>query len=111
MLTVERQGAVDVMHSSDPLDQEHVEQLHSALERCLEDGQPMIVFDMSEVRLIDSVGLESLLETQDTVEMCGGAFKLAAITPLVSDVLRATGLRERLDCFSDVTSAVGSFLR
>ena len=111
MFKVTRQGAVDVIRGSVPLNQEHAEHLHSALERCFEDGQPMIVMDMSAVQLVDSTGLELLLETQDNVELCGGAFKLAATTPLVGDILRATGLHDKLDCFPDVKSAVGSFLR
>ena len=111
MYTVTRQGAVDVIRGSTPLDQEHVEQLHSAVERCFEDGQPAIVMDMSEVQLVDSSGLEALLETRDHVEVCGGTIKLAAITPLVDDILRATGLYDKFDCFPNVKSAVGSFLR
>lgn len=111
MFKATRQGAVDVIRGSVPINQEHAEDLRSALKPCFEDGQPMIVLDMSAVQLIDSTGLELLWETQDNVELCGGAFKLAATTPLVGDILRATGLRDRLDCFPDVKSAVGSFLR
>ena len=111
MFEVTRQGAVDVIRGSVPLNQEHAEHLHCALERCFEDGQPMIVLDMSAVPLVDSRGLELLSETQDNVALCGGAFKLAATTPLADDILRVTGLRDTLDCFPDVKSAVGSFLR
>ena len=111
MFEVTRQGAVDVIRGGVPLNQEHAEHLHAALERCFEGGQPMIVLDMSAVQLVDSAGLEVLLETQENVELCGGAFKLAATTPLVDDILRVTGLRDKLDCFPNVKSSVGSFLR
>ena len=54
------------------------------LEACVERGQPHVVLDLQGVALIDSTGLELLLDAQEECQRMGGAMKLANRRSVVS---------------------------
>ena len=105
------QGVVDVVQGDTPLNVEHAEEVARLLERCLASGRPYVVLDLDRVPLIDSAGLELLVDFQERLQQLGGALKLAGVNPLCSDVLDVTGVRAGLEVFPEVLSAVGSFVR
>jgi anti-anti-sigma factor len=105
------QGAVDLIRGDDPLNSEHVDRLARVMDDCLLRGQPRIVLDLSKVPLIDSAGLEYLLNTQEECHRRGGALKLAAANPLCDEILSVTGVARQFDTFRDPTTAVGSFIQ
>lgn len=104
-----KQGAVDVIRGNDPLTDEFVAELRSLLERNQDSRQPHVVIDLEKIPMIDSTGLELLLEFQDRFTERGGALKLAAANPLCRDILRITNVSNRMAVFDNVISAVGSF--
>ena len=106
-----KQGAVDVVLGDLPLNAEHAEQLRRLLTGCLAGGQPYVVFDMSNTPLIDSAGLELLLDFKDEFETLGGSLKLAGPNPLCREILAVTGVGIDLEIFPEPLSAVGSFVR
>lgn len=106
-----RQGAVEVIATDDPLTHEHADELAVEVEHCKGHGQPMVVLDMQRIPLLDSAGLERLLDCQEELESNGGILKLAAPSSLCQDILGATGVASQFEIFGDVKSAVGSFLR
>ena len=111
MFTLEKHGVVDVIGGEEPLTLQNTEQLSSLLEECLEAGQPTAVLDLRKTKLIDSVGLELVLDAQEKFRRRGGGLKIAAPNPLCRDILMATGLDERFEVFPEVAEAVRSFLR
>ena len=111
MFEQSRQGAVDVIRGNDPLNVDHVEFLANLFEGCMEVGQPQVVFDMQAIPLIDSAGMELLLDIQEACRKRGGVMKLAAVNPLCLQILNATGVRKRFEVFADTSAAVGSFVR
>jgi anti-anti-sigma factor len=106
-----RQGAVDVISGDDPLNVEHVEKVAGLLEQCGGAGQPRVVLDLQNVPLIDSAGLELLLNVQDKYRQRGGALKLAVSNPLCAEILSVTGVGRHFEIFSESASAVGSFVQ
>ena len=110
MFQTEAQGAVHVVTCGGPLNHENVTDFRENIDKCL-GGQPMIVLDLGESALIDSSGLESLLEVQEEVETLGGSVKLAAAGSLCQDALRATGISDRFEQFDTVKAAIGSYSR
>jgi anti-sigma B factor antagonist len=104
-----RSGAVDIVRSSDPINLEHVQELAEVLDECLLRGQPRVVVDLERVALIDSAGLELLLDYQDRCIERGGVMKLSAPTPLCCDILSVTDVVARFEVHQDCLSAVGSF--
>jgi anti-anti-sigma factor len=110
MFEQKRQGAIDVIGGGDRISGEHVAELAAVLEGCLKRGQPRVVLDLQGVALVDSAGLELLLDTHEECQRMGGAMKLANPGALCGEVLKVTGVGTRFEVFSDTGSAIRSFL-
>jgi anti-anti-sigma factor len=106
-----KQGSIDVVSGAVSLTAESIEQLSRAFEECLADGPPKAVFDMEHTPLIDSVGLERLLDIREKFEQRAGLLKIAAPNPLCSDILSVTGVGSYFEVHSEVQTAVGSFIQ
>jgi anti-anti-sigma factor len=111
MFTHKCQGAVDVIGGGDRIAGDHVAELAGVLEGRLQRGQPQIVLDFQGVAVVDSTGLELLLEAQEKCQRLGGALKLANLGALCREVLKATGVGARFEIFSDLGGAVRSFVQ
>ena len=111
MISAESQGAVTVLTPDTPITGEHAEELSIAVEKRLSAGLPMMVLDLSGVAMLDSAGLEAVLDARDAVRSRGGLIKLAGPTPLVEDILAATGVGDQFEQFDNSKAAVGSFAR
>ena len=109
MFTRSKQGAVDVISGTDPLNGEHIDEASQVVDECLSAGQPRIVFDLRQVPLIDSAGLELLLNVHDRCIERGGLLQLAAANTLCRDILEVTGVVSEFELFSDAVEAAGSF--
>jgi anti-anti-sigma factor len=110
MFEQKRQGAIDVISGSDRISGEHVAELAAVLEGCLKRGQPRVVLDLQGIALVDSAGLELLLDSHDGCQRMGGAIKLANPGALCSEVLKVTGVGAQFEVFGDTGSAIRSFL-
>jgi anti-anti-sigma factor len=109
MFPTEKQGAVCVVRPQVPLAGEQCESFASTVAAALGAGRPMLVVDLHGVPLIDSAGLETLVELRERLEARGGAVKLAAVNSLCGDILRVTGIGDRFEQHAQVKTAVGSF--
>ncbi len=110
MFEQKRQGAIDVIGGGDRISGDYVAELAVMLEGCLKRGQPRVVLDLQGVALVDSAGLELLLDTHEECQRMGGAMKLANPGALCSEVLKVTGVGTRFEVFGDTGSAIRSFL-
>ena len=106
-----RQGAVAIVGGDSPVNADHLEAVEEHLQACLQGGQPRVVLDLMGVPLIDSRGLELILDYRDRYARCGGSLKLAAPNALVRDILGVTGVGEAFEIHGDVLLAVGSFVQ
>ena len=111
MFKFESQGAVEVVTPEIAVTQENAEHLLTAITEKSFAGQPMVVLDMVNVPLIDSAGLETLLDIQQHLRESAGVLKIASLTQLCEDVFRVTGLADRFETYQDVNSAVRSFVK
>ena len=105
------QGAVDVISGGDRITGEHVAELGALLASRIDRGQQQIVLDLQGVAVIDSAGLELLLDFQEKCQRMGGALKLANAGALCREVLKATGVGARFEMFPDSGGAVRSFVQ
>lgn len=69
-----------------------------------------IVIELSEVAFVDSKGIESLLDSADSLSTVGITLRLCAVKETVRDVLRITGNEDYFEFHDDAQSAVRSFL-
>jgi anti-anti-sigma factor len=105
------QGAVELIRGDEPINAEHVEELAALLREIAGRGQPFVVLDLEKVPLLDSAGLELLLDYRDSFQQLGGALKLAGPNPLCEDILSITGVGAGFEVFRESLAAVGSFVR
>jgi anti-anti-sigma factor len=111
MFTHKQQGAVDVISGGDRISGEHVAELAGMLESRVGNGLPQIVLDLQSIAIVDSAGLELLLDFQEKCQRMGGALKLANVGALCREVLKATGVGARFEMFRDSGGAVRSFVQ
>lgn len=104
-----KQGVVDLVRGEEPLDSDHIAQVIALLGQCLEEGPPRVVLDLEKVPLIDSAGLETLLDCQENFQLRGGALKLVGPNPLCKEILSVTGVGRHFEVFPEASSAVSSF--
>jgi len=104
-----KHAAVDVVRGAEPINRLTAGDIATLIERHLQAGQPRLVLDLERVPLIDSAGLEMLLNLRDTCQRRGGSMKLAAPNALCRDILLVTDVGTKFEIFGDVTAAVGSF--
>jgi anti-sigma B factor antagonist len=105
------QGAVQIISGDVSLTGEHLGKAEVVFAQCIARGQPQVVLHLDRVPLVDSAGLEWVLDCRDRCIARGGALRLAAPTRLWREILHATGLEEQMQVFDDVIEAVGSFAR
>ena len=103
------QGTINIVRGDDALVSESLDQLSDLLKECLDQGQPRAVLDMQDAAMIDSAGLELLLDTQTDFQRRGGVLKLATVNPLCEEILSVSGVASHFEIHSDVRTAVGSF--
>jgi anti-sigma B factor antagonist len=92
------------------LNVEHVADLSEVLAPCLDQGQPRVVLDLQAVPLIDSAGLELLVDASESCHHRGGALKLAGPNGLCREIFAITGVGQYFEIFHDTGSAVRSFV-
>ena len=109
MFECRKWGAVDTVRGTEAINLQHAKELAGVLDGCCRKGQPRVVVDLERVPLIDSAGLEVLLEYRDKILQCGGLLKAAAPSPLCRDILAVTGVADQIEIFDDVQAAVASF--
>jgi anti-anti-sigma factor len=111
MFSRSTQGAVEMVTGDDPINFDHVSEVQALLEECGSRGQPRVVLDFDRVPLLDSAGLELLLDVQEQFHERGGALKLAGRNALCREILAVTGVGRHFEIFNEASSAVASFVQ
>jgi anti-anti-sigma factor len=75
----------------------------------LTSDRPQVVFDMSQVRHIDSAGIDVLLQCMREVVKRDGDLKLAALSQQSAVVLELTRTGRLFEIYENSTAAVKSF--
>jgi anti-anti-sigma factor len=104
-------GAIDVIKAPATLSGSDSQQCATQIRSSIERHRVRIVLDLSGTALMDSLGLEMLLECNENCLRRGGELVLAGPTPLCQEILEITGLEQELNCHKDLRSALGSFAR
>jgi len=87
----------------------HVQQLFLEVAPLLEGDRPCLVLDFSEVRQLDSAGIEMLLHCMEQAMKRNGDVKLAAVSPQAAVILELTRVDRLFEIFEKSSDAVESF--
>jgi anti-sigma B factor antagonist len=88
-----------------------VPQLFREVMSLLDGDGPRLVFDFSEVRQLDSAGIELLLRCTEEAMKRNGDVKLAALPAPVAVVLELTRVDRLFEIFENLSDAMESFHR
>lgn len=77
----------------------------------LENDRPCLVLDFSQVRYLDSAGVELLLRCVEETMKRNGDVKLATVTPEMASILGMTRIDRLFEVFDTCGNAVESFHR
>lgn len=89
-----------------PLDCDTGRDLNERIASLPKRGRALLVLDLADCPLIDSAGCEALLDACDAITDRDGVVCLAAVPPLCSDILAATGVGDSFASHPSVRDAV-----
>jgi len=86
-------GLLTTLRPTDSLtEEETLSQLRELVEQAIEAGETRIILDLAAVPMLNSIGLEELLDYQDRLIRAGGWIKLSHTGAVVREILRITDL-------------------
>ena len=107
-LSVRREGDCTIVTLSGEIDIAYAPALRERLLGLLRPGASRLVVDLSGVTFCDASGLAVLVGVARRAGLLRGFLRLAAPAPLMSTVLRLTGLDSRFEIFAAVPDAIGA---
>ncbi|HEX6822627.1 MAG TPA: STAS domain-containing protein [Candidatus Sulfotelmatobacter sp.] len=102
-------GPVVVMQVPEQFDAGEVRNFMEELGPLLESNRPRIVLDCSQVRSIDSAGVEALLQCLEETLKRDGDLKLAALSPESEVILELMRVARVFEAYPTSDEAVRSF--
>jgi anti-anti-sigma factor len=102
-------GPVIVMQVPVQLNHTEVKSFREELEPLLESDRPRIVLDCSQIRYMDSAGIELLLSCMEQAMKRDGDLKLAAVSAELAVILELMRVDRLFEVFDTPEAAVRSF--
>lgn len=102
-------GPVVVMQVPEELNVGAVNKFMQEVKPLLETNRPRMVLDCSQVRVMDSAGVETLLQCLEEALKRDGDLKLAAVSPQAEIILELMRVARVFESFETCDLAVRSF--
>jgi anti-anti-sigma factor len=103
-------GAVTILSPKGTLAQDDAQQFAGVLNETITSSYGRMVLDMAGVSLVDSIGLETLLDATEQLSQSGQILKLCGVNPLIREVLDLTELDSSFEHYADANAAARSYL-
>ena len=84
-------------------------QLQMLVDKVLQAGTSKILLNLTEVPIIDSMGIGEIVRAFKRVQEAGGTLKLVGVTDRVYGAVKITQLLDLIESFDTEESAVASF--
>ncbi|MHC5035404.1 MAG: STAS domain-containing protein, partial [Planctomycetota bacterium] len=95
----EIRGDVIVLHMSGQMREMGADVLREELDQLLEDGHYKLIFDLTDISFISSVGLGQMMRAYRSAKDGGGYVRIVNPQPLVEEVFRFTKLHTLIGIF------------
>jgi anti-sigma B factor antagonist len=102
-------GPVIVMELPERLNHQEAKSFLDELQPFLEGDHPSIVLDCSQIKHLDSAGVEMLLQCLEQAMKRDGDLKLAAVSPASAVILELMRVDRLFEVFATSEEAVRSF--
>jgi anti-sigma B factor antagonist len=104
----EVQGDVVILHMAGQMREMGADALREELDKLLEDEHYKLIFDLSDITFISSVGLGQLMRAFRAATGNGGYVRIVNPQPLVEEVFRFTKLHTLIGIFDSVEEAMAA---
>jgi anti-sigma B factor antagonist len=84
-------------------------QLQMLVDKVLSAGSSKIMVNLTEVPIIDSMGIGEIVRAYNKVREAGGTFKLVGVTDRVYGALKITQLLDLIESYPTEEEAIASF--
>lgn len=111
MIETSRQGTIAIFQSPERLNADAAEEFEVVAEDCLAANVPLAVINLEGTQILDSAGLEFLVDFADQLKSQGGDLKLAAPNNLCAEILAITEVGSEIEVYKNVNQAVRSFVK
>lgn len=111
MIGVQNIGSVSVLKARSSLMGECVDQCRQGIQDCLNQRRNMLILDMGESPIVNSDGLEFIVDSQQQCLSRGGRLVVVDPTPVCKEVLEITGISDYVAVFDDLRAALSDFAK
>jgi anti-sigma B factor antagonist len=108
-ITTQQLDDCDVVKAQGRIDSMTAPALEETFEAITEAGRHHIVFDMSEVNFISSVGLRVMIDAQKACRRAGGEVVVASLSPLIDRAFDLAGYHSLFAVYDTVDEAIDHF--
>ncbi len=105
-----KHGAVTVVKPVGPLTQPGADEVRQRMLEVRTKSMGRLVLDASGISYVDSRGLEVLVEVAEALAHSGQGLKICGANEMLREILDLTDLTTTFEQFTDVNTAVRSFL-
>ena len=109
LFPVEEDEGVLVIRAEGGIDGRNADRFLAEVSTLVDQGSTRIIIDCSELEIVSSLGLSSLLRIHSRMRQRGGQVRIAGVQGSVAQVLQLTGLQAVFDLHEDVGRAKLAF--
>ena len=104
-------GSITILELGEHLRAENVCEFRDMFQYLAEQGQIHVLLDGSRLRIVDSLGIGSLVGNWVSLKKRGGKLGLLNPSSRLRDVLRLVGMQEVIESFDDISMALPSLAK
>ena len=104
-------GSITILELGEHLKAENVSEFRDMFQYLAEQGRIHVLLDGSRLRIIDSLGIGSLVGHWVSLKKRGGKLGLLNPSSRLRDALRLVGMQEVIESFDDISMALPSLAK
>ena len=110
-LSLRTVGSITILELGEHLRAENVSEFRDMFQYLAEQGQIHVLLDSSRLRIVDSLGIGSLVGHWVSLKKRGGKLGLLNPSSRLRDALRLVGMHDHIECFDDIGKALPSLAK
>ena len=111
MISLQQVGSVNIIRVRSSFTGDAIQECRQQITDYLAQNQPFVVLNLNESGLINSEGLELIVDSQTKCLGRGGKLVVAEPQQLCAEILDITGVSDYVAVFPDMRSALSDFTR
>jgi|SRR3989339_110048 len=108
---IKEENGVVVLSVDGDILQENVEIFKTQLDKLFKEGKKLLILDMVHCHYVTSMSLSAIFHAKKRFREAGGDIRISGINRLIRNLFELTNLKQAVDIFEDLPSAISSFLK